>query len=436
MNHYNTRALKSLVLQSAVDDHGYSMIDDLTKIYHLSDIKQGASVDNWKQKIASHDDASSAYERWICRLTFTQGMSHARFHYGPPNDITHGQWLEHGPIAGVSDFFAPTGQPEVGWGSLSTSARNRINVNFLNQLRATRTSFTGGEFLGEIMETLHGIRHPAMLLRKGLKEYLFSVKKRCSSIKTRLAQKERYIALNKIISGTYLEYRYQWTPLRKDIADAGQAYNDLFDDAAGLHPMTKVMAKVDDSRVDQGWGTQYYRPGNFWHRWTDDNPFREVTGRMIGFLDSEVIQPVRFDERVGLAPHDWIPTVWNLLPLSFVADYFVNIGDCLTAAGVSKAGLKVLCLTTRTKRSYYASAEMDREKTMAALTGAGVVTDSLDSTSSKCTYETAYWLREVLDPSEDLWVIPAVQLPSLGIKWVNMAALAAQARATALAIRR
>jgi hypothetical protein len=424
--------LKALVLQSAVDDHGYSVIDDLTKVYSLRDIKQGGSVSNWKQKIASHQDASSAYERWVCELSFSEGSSHARFHYGPPSDITHGQWIEHGPISGISDFFQPTGAPEPGWGILSTSARNRLNVKFLNALKGTENSFNGGEFVGEIAETLHGIRHPAEALRKGMSSYLFAVKKRCSGIKTRLAFSERSRALNKIISGTYLEYRYQWKPLIQDIGDAGQAYNDLFDDAAGLHPMTQVMAKVDDSVVDLGWGTQYYRPGNFWHVWTDSNPFRKVTGRMIGYVDTQVLQPVRFDTRLGISPRDWIPTAWNLLPLSFVADYFVNIGDCLSAAGVSKSGLKVLVLTTRTKRRYEASAEMDKSRTRAALIGAGVEVDSLDSTKSKMSYNTSYWVRTVLDPTEDLWVIPSIQLPTSSTKWINMGALAAQMLETKL----
>ena len=436
MNHFTNTSIKALVSQFALDDHGYSVADDLTKIYQISDIKQGASVDNYKRKIAYHEDASSPYERWVCKLTFSEGHSHARFHYGPPSDVTHGQWIEHGPLSGLADFFNPSGQPEVGWGALSTSARNLINVKFLNNLRATRTSWNGGEFIGEIGETLHGIRHPAMALRKGLSSYLFAVKKRCSGIKRGLAFSERSRALNKIIAGTYLEYRYQWRTLKQDIKEAGQAYNDLFDDAAGLHPMTKVTAKVDDSRVDLGWGTQYYRPGNFWHVWTDTNPFRTVTGRMLGLIDSTVEQPVRFDTRLGISPRDWIPTVWNLLPMSFVADYFVNIGDCLSAAGTVTTGLKVLVLTTRTKRRYEASAQMDKVRTKQVLDSFAVTTDSLDGTASKMLYETSYWLREVLDPSVDLWVIPTVQLPTLGIKWINLAALSAQLIDTYTAIRR
>lgn len=434
MNHFINRQQKVLVLDSAVDDHGYSVQTDLTKIYQLSDIKQGSSVDNWKQKIASHEDASSPYERWICKLTFSHGNSHARFHYGPDSDVTHGQWIEHGPLAGLADFFVPSGQPEPDWGALSTTSRNLLNVKFLNELRGTHTTFSGGEFLGEIRETLHGIRHPAMALRKGLASYLNAVKKRCSGISRRYARSERSRALNRVIAGTWLEYKYQWRTLKQDIKEAGNAYNDLFDDAAGLHPMTKVMAKVDDSRNDQGWGTKIYRPGNFWHVWTDSNPHRVVTGRMLGLLDTTVLQPVRFDTRLGISPRDWIPTCWNLLPYSFVADYFVNISDCLSAAGTSTVGLKVLVLTTRTKRLYEASAKMDEPMTRVALAAAGVQVDSLDGTASKMSYDTSYWVRHVLDPRDDLWVVPVVQLPKLGIKWVNMAALAAQVAETKIAI--
>ncbi len=434
MNHNTTKSVKALVLDSAVDDHGYSVQTDLTKTYSLRDFKLGTSVSNWKLKIASHEDASSNYERWICNLSFSHGQSHARFHYGPDSDVTHGQWIESGPLSGLADFFNPTGAPEVGWGSLSTSARNRLNVKFLQKLKSSQNTFNGGEFLGEIAETLHGIRHPAEALRTGLREYLFTLKKRCSGIKTRLAFTERRKAINKIVAGTWLEWRFQINTTLQDIHDAGQAYNDLFDDAAGLHPMTKIVASVDDSVVDLGWGERFFRPGNFWHVWSDTNPLRKVSGRMVGLVDVTVLQPVRFDTRLGISPRDWTPTIWNLLPMSFVADYFVNIGDCLSAGGVCTAGLKVLVLTTRTKRRYEASAKMYEPLTRAALNGAGVITDSLSGTESKMVYTTDYWLRTVLNPVDDLWVIPTVSFPTSSTQWINMAALAAQVAETKLAI--
>jgi len=33
----------------------------------------------------------------------------------------------------------------------------------------------------------------------------------------------------------------------------------------------------------------------------------------------------------GFQPSEFLPTAWELLPWSFLADYFSNIGDCLTA---------------------------------------------------------------------------------------------------------
>lgn len=435
MNHNYTVGVKANVIDSATDDHGYSVVNILNKDYSIAQTKLGSSVPNWKRKIAMHEDASSSYELWISRLTFSNAESSARFHYGPPTNITNGRWNEQGPLAGIAPFFQPTGQPEPGWGVLSVRARNLLNVKFLNKLREVTNSFNGGEFLGEIRETLNGIRHPAEALRKGFSSYLFTLKKRRSGLKRGLSLKERTRAVNRMVAGTYLEWKFGVTPTLNDIHDAGLAYNDLFDDLANLGPMTQVVAKIDDSVVDKGWGRQLFRPGNFWHVWTDTNPLRKVSGRMVGCVDRSVNQPVRFDTRLGISPRDFVPTCWNLLPGSFVADYFVNIGDCLSAAGTSTCGLKVLVLTTRTKRLYEAQAQMDKTMTLAALAGANVTVDSLTGSISHMKYETSYWVREVLAPLDDLWVIPVISLPTSPTRWINLAALSAQVAETKYAIR-
>jgi hypothetical protein len=42
---------------------------------------------------------------------------------------------------------------------------------------------------------------------------------------------------------------------------------------------------------------------------------------------------------VGLHPSNWLPTAWELLPYSFVYDYFANIGDIINAATVQQSDM-------------------------------------------------------------------------------------------------
>jgi len=44
-------------------------------------------------------------------------------------------------------------------------------------------------------------------------------------------------------------------------------------------------------------------------------------------------------ENFGLNVSNWVPTIWNLIPFSFVADYFSNIGDVVDALSFPSSDL-------------------------------------------------------------------------------------------------
>jgi hypothetical protein len=53
--------------------------------------------------------------------------------------------------------------------------------------------------------------------------------------------------------------------------------------------------------------------------------------------------------RWGFNPAQFLPTAWELLPWSFLVDYFATIGDYLDASFTNTATLKWTCRTTRHK---------------------------------------------------------------------------------------
>jgi hypothetical protein len=44
--------------------------------------------------------------------------------------------------------------------------------------------------------------------------------------------------------------------------------------------------------------------------------------------------------RLGFDPSNWAPTIWELVPYSFLIDYFVNVDDIVSAATLSRSGLR------------------------------------------------------------------------------------------------
>jgi hypothetical protein len=51
-------------------------------------------------------------------------------------------------------------------------------------------------------------------------------------------------------------------------------------------------------------------------------------------------------EKLGFSPDQWIPTLWELVPYSFVLDYFANIGDILYAANFPRSLIPWIMKTT------------------------------------------------------------------------------------------
>jgi hypothetical protein len=297
-----------------------------------------------------------------------------------------------------------------------------LNVKFLNAVQAAYQKIDGSTFIGELAETLEGLRRPAAALRKGLSGYLKTLEKRSRGYSKTVKRSKRIASLNEMVSGTWLEFSFGVRPLMADIKDAGSAYNSLFDtfgfEKLECHATVKEkqFSKIVEAR----------NVGQFPYAMTSTSD-ADVSGRMFGFVVRETGRPYTFAERFGLMPENFVPAVWNVLPFSFLADYFVNIGDCLSAGGVSTRNLRVLCLTTRVKRKFHVVASLNQDAVRETLHDLGYYTPTFITSDSTSDYAQDYFRREVLDPRVDLWVVPVLNLPTRNTQFINMTALVSQA---------
>jgi len=245
-----------------------------------------------------------------------------------------------------------------------TSADNRARAKFYKQLRSMAVQMSGPTFLGELGQTLHMLRRPAQALQDSLTGYLGALGKR---------KRSNPKDWTKAISGSWLEYSFGWVPLLNDCKDAYKAYNRL-----GEKPRTQVISvgAVDSfDRIQEIAGTFLFGSAGYGDNvviTSKNATFTEqVSVRYKGSVSAQA-ETTKWDNLAlfGFTPSEFIPTAWELLPWSFLVDYFTNIGDILSAAVTDTSRVKFVNKTVRATTDYQATYEMDL-KAMIALIGGG-----------------------------------------------------------------
>ena len=125
----------------------------------------------------------------------------------------------------------------------------------------------------------------------------------------------------------------------------------------------------------------------------------------------------------GFTPSEFIPTAWELLPWSFLIDYFVNIGDVIQANIVSLSDLAWANRSDVTAKKHIAVSSPFTAKEYAGLwnckyAGGDGSTAILESRKWSRSTNVAIGLGEL-----------RFQLPGIWAPWANMTALFTQANA-------
>lgn len=213
--------------------------------------------------------------------------------------------------------------------SVSTSfADDKANANFRKKVNEFSTPFQGMIFAGELKETLQMLRHPAAGLRNNANGYMNSLTKQLKGSKD-----AKRIA--KTASDLWLEHSFGWMPFLQDIKSAAEAWRR----ATGKQPDHKVSAgfKIEYDRTKYSLTGPWELPGAV-TTLSNGCAFRVTANKVIerhivrykGKITAQVEAPQwNNPELWGFTPSQFIPTAWELLPWSFLADYFTNIGDLL-----------------------------------------------------------------------------------------------------------
>ncbi len=185
-----------------------------------------------------------------------------------------------------------------------------------------RSGFNAISFIGELVEVKKMLLNPANGLARGYTAYM----KEAMYLRQRI---RKLGDLRRAIASLYLEYNFGWVPLYMDIQSACDAYNDVMKQTKSMR-VTGTAKQTYSASLRNSWNTGGYQTAAI----TEVDSVRvESSVQWKGAISFETPGSVSFNFGAGIG--DFVPGIWNLLPWSFVVDYFANIGDILDADAIA-----------------------------------------------------------------------------------------------------
>lgn len=396
----------------------------------FTSVRERHGVDNprWRQRIKNRQDATTAFQAsWTnYRGDFLFSLDATVYILSPVTGYVidksttsmSGNWMRFTSIAN------PTSLTE-------TEANNQALKYFVERASAVQRSFRGLTNAGELGEALRMIRNPAKALRKGLDDYLDLAKKRAikasrnSSKNTKQGRRKSPSSVRRALSDTWLENSFGWQPLLGSIDDGAKALARL--NYHQYQPIERVSARGQSHILSEASGS------NFAHG------AAEFTSRERTMQSVEIqykagvkcsVPNARPARELGFTPSEFIPTAWELLPWSFVADYFTNIGDIIDGYAFHVTSL-AWCAKTVRKRALKTSID---PRGACNISGGYVIPGFVYFRPGKPSLERKTVNRTAFAGT----FVPDFQfeLPGMGTKWINLAALSNKSQSFSKVIRR
>lgn len=272
--------------------------------------------------------------------------------------------------------------------------------------------------LGEIGQTAHMIKNLASLLHHGIWDYLATLKKRRK--RSRRSKKT-----SEIISETWLEYSFGWQPLMGDIDGAAHALAESTVNAA--KQFERIGAHANRYEFSPGVAVTVGAPGAIpqfrIHK-------RTTTGKScsVRFSGAVNLQPPGTNtvtNQFGLRLRDIVPSLWELVPYSFLVDYFTNIGDMISGLAFQRSDLRWV--------EYGWKHESVNIAMVDSIEFPAIVGESLIASQYQASGQQRLAATTVHREQDFGTFVPPLQFEIPGLsskKWLNIAALVGASRRT------
>jgi len=404
-------------------DLAYEFADTVT--YDEESHRTSESNPHWRAQIKAHVQAGTNLFAYRDRVDVKRYLIEEEANYvwktTPNLTWTYLRSNEGDYVYGLPDF-------KISHIPVEAEANNRALTNYISKANYARRVIQSGEMIGEFAELVRQVKSPGKSLRKGLGAYVESVKKRTQRKSvTRLPRHRRSKEQAKIIGDTWLEYRFGWRPLISEI-DATIDYINEEDPTARLDTRNILgVGKAEYSGWplgDSSYKTIVSRTPGFDGRWREAIKTTVLYRGQVGMGSSAAGYTAT---KLGLHPTDWIPTAWELVPYSFLIDYFVNLGDIISAFSFPTSALR---WTVKTVINEHTTTLVDIKPRWGWTDGGNAAADWTISRRLQSPVGAKRTFRQVERTRYNGTFFPdvAFSLPGSGTRWANIAALLSDAK--------
>jgi len=360
---YSRSTVTTEAKEVGIDGFRPPIISNYGGLVELLSDRTGSNMPNWRKLIKTQTDATTGLD-----ATYRTILSHT----GGSATLTRkeSKSAEFNP-AGISvwnysgNFVAPESINVIApfLGEIDAQALTR----FYQNLSAMNQSAAGGTILGELMKTLHEIRNPLGGLRRGMGKYLDAIdgiKKDArygvEAAKRRGVWNRKQVnAINEAIRSTWLEFSFGWQPLINDVKDIAVAAGKITHEGARAQIVRGKNARDDDNQQT----TSSVLFGNYGFALVNTRVKTRVSVRYRAALNHNLGYPAESLDRMvqiaGLGLDQFVPTIWELLPYSWLVDYFTNAGDVIAAACTDTRAIVWMVRTIRIETTKIVAARWD-----------------------------------------------------------------------------
>lgn len=368
-------------------------------------VTYGDNIPDWQQKLRNGENATTTMNgsRKECRVK-SGAMVFRLKTPNPPHYITvRGHMkLYHG---------IPGGNPStIG----TANADNLALAKFAQKLNLINTAIQGGVVIGELRQTLQTVRNPALGLRRLVDDGLLNLRsiraaRRLGTLRAHTKMITQHLA------DAWLELQFGWKPLLSDIRSGLQALDHYnAGQRASVRRITATEQTVQVTLDQLGTGTASSFAS--WRTRQTETHNCQVVYR--GAVRVEAQHPGSMsDELLGFNPGSFAPTIWELIPYSFLIDYFSNIGGIIY--GMSNLGTRLAwCNRTVRQQILLEQSAEELKHPDVTVTGIGAKVVSSNTLVSRAKY-TGIGIPAL-----------AFKIPGFrSLKWLNIAALIASRKA-------
>jgi hypothetical protein len=313
-------------------------------VNHGLDSRSGVIDDpKWREKIKAMVDATHPYSRviWPARGSYWKQMNVDWYWTWRELFVPHAlrsSQLRGSP--GLSSFAAQSFTRGIPQSASVVRAKSTARLAFLSKIREQQTPFQGLAFLGELKETISMVKHP---LRGIIRQNANSA--RHFTVLQRLYRKNSS-RLEDMMEKAYLQWTYGVMPLVGDIQAVLGNCSKIFEEPEVIR--LRVTIPVEESKL--------YSANNILALEGSSQTvgvFFEIKAsgyvRIVGAMrhSKSPASMAKFNQINGLQLRDIVPAAWELTPYSFLADYFVNVGDVLGGVFTDTSDLVYSCMTTK-----------------------------------------------------------------------------------------